>query len=217
MARVPGEPRDRPLPSFTRPTKDGLPPHVRIYLLGVEEDPLLVAMRARAIQPEDVLVWQLVVAHIEFRAARCWVEVAELAALTCMPQPQVEESLARLLAAELLAVHRDAEHPAWWFFTVSPSQVGSGRLDAQRRAWAQWQEALALKLPVPRPGERAPSRKRWRALVEQARAELREQGVEQTRAALTDAITEQAEPPLSTSTRSRRRSRSPQAEQVAAA
>lgn len=188
--RVPGEARDRPLPSFTRPTKDGLAPHVRIYLLGVEDDPLLVAMRARRIEPVDVLTWQAVVQHIEFRAARCWIEVAELAELTCMTPPQVEASLTRLLAAELLAVHRDAEHPAWWFFVVSPSQVGSGRLDAQRKAWAQWQEALALQLPVPRPGERAPSRRAWRALVERTRAGLAEQGTGRIRAAMEAALAE---------------------------
>jgi len=131
-----------------------------------------VEVRAGRLEPVDCLVWHAVTQCFEINAARSWCEPSDLVDATALPLTQVEESLARLLEVQLLAVHRDIERPVWWHFVLPPQLISAGRLSGQVLAWRRWQEALALGLPVPKPGEKAPSQGGWRAQLERCRAEL---------------------------------------------
>ncbi|MCP9911625.1 hypothetical protein KBZ15_17195 [Cyanobium sp. BA20m-p-22] len=107
--------------------------------------PLLVALRHGQIEAGDVAVVLAILGAFEWKGGRCWAEWPDLAAATGMAEAAVMAATDRLQAAELLAVGRDADRPAWWFWVLHPLVVSDGRTtqQAERMRWAQWQQLLA--------------------------------------------------------------------------
>ena len=158
--RVPGEIRQKPSPSAHRPTKNGRSPFALVPLLP-DGGPLLVALRQGQIEAGDVAVVLAILGAFEWKGGRCWAEWPDLAAATGMAEAAVMAAADRLQAAELLAVGRDADRPAWWFWVLHPLVVSDGRTtqQAERMRWAQWQQLLAGGA---RPGDRVSGTRRRR-------------------------------------------------------
>lgn len=204
MARVPGEPRDRPSPSHTKVGPDGQHLWARLPLVPPSESPALAALRRGEIEHADLAVLQGIALSLEWVAGRCWVSVPELAEIAVMPVCQVEAAAARLLQAQVVAIGQDRDIPSLWFWKLNPMHAahgGPGR--GEQACWAGWFEAVAngWQRP-PRPGELGGTRPRQKLELARARAAR-----EQVRAAMEAALTEPV-PDVNTTPRRRRTPRS---------
>ena len=142
--RAPGEIRQKPSPSGSRPTTNGRPPFALVPLLP-GGGPALQALRTGEIEPHDFAVLDALRQSFEWKGGRCWAEWPDLAAATGMPEESVRSATERLMQAQLLAVGRDADRPRWWFWVLHPWLVSDGRTtqQAERMRWAQWEQLLA--------------------------------------------------------------------------
>jgi hypothetical protein len=144
MVSAPGEIRQKPTPSGSRPTTNGRPPFALVPLLP-GGGPALQALRAGEIEPQDFAVLDALRQAFEWKGGRCWAEWVDLATATGMPEELVKPATERLMQAQLLAVGRDADYRRWWFWVLHPSLVSDGRTtqQAERMRWAQWEQLLA--------------------------------------------------------------------------
>lgn len=144
MTCLPGEIRQKPTPSASRPTTNGRPPFALVTLLP-DGGPLLSALRQGLVEASDAALVIALQQRFEWRACRCWADWSDLAASTGMPEEAVRAAAERLMQAKLLAVGRHSENPSWAYWAVHPDLASDGRTTelAERRRWAQWAELLA--------------------------------------------------------------------------
>jgi hypothetical protein len=106
--------------------------------------PLLVALRDGHLMPRDVALLWVLVAHLDWRTGRAWVNSAELAAAMGHTRTEtVVRSLARLRRAGMVAKGSDKRDPRRRFWCVCPWAVAAtGGKHRRRLQWLQFSAAL---------------------------------------------------------------------------
>lgn len=124
----------------------GMPGDFCTMLLMGPGNLALEALRAGAIQAPDVGVLWTVAQHLNWRSGRCRATTAELARAMASTREQVEESLARLVAANLLIQGTDRRSGD--YLALHPLLCTTGGPHKRRNQWLQFHRHAADQAAV---------------------------------------------------------------------
>jgi hypothetical protein len=109
--------------------------------------PVLQALRAGSIEPEDLATLWALIAHLNWRSGRYWGDAAALATAMGQSTPEaVELALGRLRQAGLVACGRCRRRPAQrGYWCVLPAICTTGGPYRRRRQWLAFHAATEDK------------------------------------------------------------------------
>jgi hypothetical protein len=119
----------------------GMPaPFATVLLMGAD-GLALVALRDGAIQPADLALLWTVGQHLNWRSGRCKASTAELAEAMAATRGHVEQSLERLVAANLLIEGTDRRSGD--YLALHPLLFTTGGPYRRRHQWRQFHRHAA--------------------------------------------------------------------------
>jgi hypothetical protein len=107
------------------------------------QGPLLLALTHGRLQPRDLAALWLLLANLDWRSGRCWLNTADLAAAMGHRRAHsMQQSLGRLRKEGLVARGSDKRDPRRRFWCINPAVAATGGKHRRAMQWQQFERAL---------------------------------------------------------------------------